>query len=278
MCYIPFMIKQALRPSSSALDAIWLRLREEATAAAAREPGIANYIRETVTSAAGFDQALGHVLAGKLADGMLDRKHIYEVFAASRADGLALDEAACRDLAAILERDPAAPDALTPFLFFKGFHALQTYRLAHWLWQKDRKMMALALQSKGSSIFAVDIHPAARIGAGILLDHATSVVIGETAVVEDDVSMLHDVTLGGTGKHAGDRHPKVRTGVLIGAGAKILGNIEIGTGALVAAGSVVLKDVPPHTTVAGVPAKVVGAAGPSPARDMDQALDYGASI
>ena len=160
-----------------------------------------------------------------------------------------------------------------PFLFFKGFHALQAYRLAHWLWNEKRRHLALYLQTRVSDLFAVDIHPAARIGSGIMMDHATGIVIGETAVVEDNVSMLHAVTLGGTGKEAGDRHPKIRTGVLIGAGAKILGNIEIGKGARVAAGSVVLQNVPPCKTVAGVPAKVIGDSGcAEPAREMDQML------
>jgi serine O-acetyltransferase len=158
-------------------------------------------------------------------------------------------------------------------LYFKGFHAIQTHRLAHWLWEKGRKDFALYLQSRSSAVFQTDINPAAHIGRGIFLDHATGLVVGETAVVEDDVSMLQDVTLGGTGKEDGDRHPKIRRGVLIGAGAKILGNIEVGECARIAAGSVVLKSVPPHMTVAGVPARVVGEAGcAEPARAMDQML------
>jgi serine O-acetyltransferase len=181
---------------------------------------------------------------------------------------------AVRDLVAMFERDPACFSLLEPLLFFKGFLALSTYRVAHQLWQDGRRWLALYLQSVASEAFAVDIHPAARIGCGILLDHATSFVVGETAIIEDDVSILHEVTLGGTGKECGDRHPIIRSGVLLGAGAKILGRVEIGTGAKVGAGSVVLNDVPPHTTVAGVPAVVVGQPGEeNPAIEMNQKLD-----
>jgi serine O-acetyltransferase len=178
-----------------------------------------------------------------------------------------------RDLEAVLERDPASHGVSEPFLHYKGFHALQAYRVAHWLWENGRHALACYLQNRISEVFAVDIHPAARIGKGILIDHATSVVIGETAVVEDDVSMLHEVTLGGTGKTTGDRHPKVHRGVLIGAGAKILGNVHVGEGSKVAAGSVVLTDVPPHTTVAGIPAVVIGKPSTAePSLEMDHRI------
>ena len=177
------------------------------------------------------------------------------------------------DIQAYYDRDPACDRFIMPVLYFKGFHAIQTHRLAHWLWNQGRKDFALYLQSRSSSVFQTDINPAARIGKGIFIDHATGLVVGETAVIEDDVSILHGVTLGGTGKAGGDRHPKIRYGVLIGAGAKILGNIEIGYCSRIAAGSVVLKAVPPKTTVAGVPAKVVGEAGCSePSRIMDQVI------
>jgi len=184
-----------------------------------------------------------------------------------------IGEAIRADLRAVRERDPASTSFSHPFLYFKGFQALQSYRVAHWLWTEDRHSLALFLQNRISQVFAVDIHPAARIGHGILIDHGTGVVIGETAVVENDVSMLHDVTLGGTGKETGDRHPKVREGVLIGAGAKILGNVEIGNCSRIAAGSVVTHPVPANSTVAGNPARVVGHAGcAEPARTMDQTL------
>jgi serine O-acetyltransferase len=177
------------------------------------------------------------------------------------------------DLAAVADRDPACTRIIEPLLYFKGFHALQTQRFSHRLWKTGNRDFALYLQSQASRVFGVDIHPAAKIGSGIMLDHATGIVIGETAEVGDMSSLLHGVTLGGSGKEGGDRHPKVGRHVMIGAGAKILGNIEIGHCARVAAGSVVLKDVPPNTTVAGVPAKVVGKAGcPDPARSMNQML------
>ncbi len=180
---------------------------------------------------------------------------------------------AAADLVSVTKRDPAATDPLYPFLYFKGFQALQVHRAAHWFWQNGQKDTAVFLQNRSSVLYAVDIHPAAKIGKGIMLDHAHSIVIGETAVVEDNVSMLHEVTLGGTGKERGDRHPKIRKGVMIGAGAKILGNVEIGEGASIAAGSVVLHPVPPHTTVAGVPAKIVGKPKTdTPAADMDQSI------
>ena len=177
------------------------------------------------------------------------------------------------DLKAIEERDSACDDLMSPFLFFKGFHALQAYRVANCLYKRGRKTLALYFQSQIAAIFGVDIHPAATIGKGILLDHATGIVIGETAVVEDDVSIMQSVTLGGTGKNAGDRHPKVRRGVLLSAGAKVLGNIEIGEGAKVGAGSVVLRSVAPHTTVVGVPSHVVGTTNSEvPAHNMDHRI------
>jgi serine O-acetyltransferase len=175
----------------------------------------------------------------------------------------------------VCDRDAACNKYSTPLLYFKGYQAIQAYRVAHYYWKRDRHDLALFLQSRISEVFGVDIHPAARIGRGILLDHATSVVIGETAVVEDNVSMLHEVTLGGTGKETGDRHPKVRQGVLIAAGAKILGNVEIGEGAKVGCGAVVLENVAPHTTVVGVPARPVGITlSHSPALDMDHRIYY----
>ena len=178
------------------------------------------------------------------------------------------------DILATYARDPACPDLSTPFLFFKGFHALQAHRVAHWLWIQGRTTLAAFFQNQIGAGLGVDFHPAARVGAGIMLDHATGIVVGETAVIEDDVSILHSVTLGGSGKESGDRHPKIRRGVLLAAGCKVIGNIEVGVGAKVGAGSVVLHDVPAHTTVAGVPAVVVGRPTASaPALDMDQSLE-----
>jgi serine O-acetyltransferase len=183
--------------------------------------------------------------------------------------------AAERDMQAVLDRDPATRSTLQPFLFFKGFLALQTHRVGHWLWGQGRETLAFFLQSRTSELYAVDIHPAAPFGSGVFIDHATGIVIGETARVGDDVSMLHGVTLGGTGKVFTDRHPKIERGVLLGAGAKVLGAITVGEEARVGSGSVVLTDVPPRCSVAGVPARPVGGACAEPSKTMDQTFDTG---
>ncbi len=239
-------------------DRIWTQLYQEANEEAAKEPILASYLHAIVLNHNTLEDALAFHLAGKLSgpslQPMLMREVIDEAFLKRPEIGIEFRE----DLKAILERDAAAQKYVEPFLHYKGFLALQSYRIAHWLWISDRKGLAFHLQNRISELFGVDIHPAATIGKGLLIDHATSVVIGETAVIEDDVSILHEVTLGGTGNMTGDRHPKVRKGVLIGAGAKILGNVEIGEFSKIAAGSVVLTDLPPHCTAAGVPAKIVG--------------------
>jgi serine O-acetyltransferase len=218
--------------------------------------------------------ALGARLARRLAREDMPRTSLEPLLTGVFEDNPQIVHAAVRDLKAMFERDPACFSLLEPLLFFKGFLALTTYRVSHQLWKDDRRWLALYFQSVASEAFAVDIHPAAQIGCGILLDHATSFVVGETAIIEDDVSILHEVTLGGTGKDCGNRHPIIRSGVLIGAGAKILGRVEIGTGAKIGAGSVVLNDVAPHHTVAGVPAVVVGMSSEAnPASEMNQRLD-----
>jgi serine O-acetyltransferase len=215
-----------------------------------------------------------HRIARRLDHADVSGELIRQAYADALEDDKAIGQAFRADIVATIDRDPAAHRYFEPVLYFKGFHAIQTHRLAHWLWTRNRKDLAYYLQSRSSAAFQTDIHPAARIGRGIFLDHATGLVVGETAVIEDDVSMLHGVTLGGTGKEDGDRHPKIRHGVMLGVGAKILGNIEVGYCARVAAGSVVLHPVPPQKTVAGVPAKVVGEAGcPEPARFMDQIFE-----
>jgi serine O-acetyltransferase len=259
----------------STLDPIWLAIRAEARSEVEREPVLASFLHATILKHPRLEDALSFHLAGKLATDtlspMLVRELIDETFAASPEIGRAIRD----DLQAVRERDPASRGYSAPFLYFKGFHALQAYRVAHWLWRHERRLLAVHLQNRISEVFGVDIHPAARIGNGVMIDHGTSVVIGETAVVEDNVSMLHEVTLGGTGKETGDRHPKIRRGVLIGTGAKVLGNIEIGAGAKIGAGSVVLDAVPPHHTVAGVPAKIVGRSTvDEPAREMDQQFPH----
>ncbi|NJC87497.1 MAG: serine O-acetyltransferase [Desulfuromonas sp.] len=255
-------------------DPVWARLRREAEKAACAEPLLAGYLHDNILRHQCLKAAVSYFLASKLASPFLGPVSLRDVFYESLAASADLLDAVRRDLSAVVERDPAARSLVQPFLYFKGFHALQAYRIAHFLWTQERQPLALYLQNRISEAFDVDIHPAASIGKGILIDHGTSVVIGETAVVGDDVSMLHEVTLGGTGKEVGDRHPKVGKGVLIGAGAKILGNIKIGEGAKIAAGSVVLKEVPPHTTVAGVPAKVVGKPkSDEPGLQMDQDVE-----
>ncbi len=239
-------------------DPLWQAIREEVAEAVRGEPLLASFLHVTILNHRTLEAALAFQLAGKLGSPVIQAMIIRELFEEAMAADPGIGEAVRADIQAVRDRDPAATHYSRSFLYFKGFHALQAQRIAHWLWRQGREDLALYLQSRCSEVFGVDIHPAARIGRGIMIDHATSVVIGETAVVEDNVSILHEVTLGGTGKQTGDRHPKVRHGVLIGAGAKILGNVEIGAGAKIGAGSVVLEDVPAHCTVAGVPAVVVG--------------------
>ena len=251
---------------------LWPIMRREARLKAGEEPILGSYFHATVLNHHSFGAALSFRLASKLDNPMLPTMLIRDVIQeAIEADANIL-QAAATDMLATFSRDPACEDLLTPFLFFKGFHALQAHRIAHWLWEQKRKTLAQFFQNQISVTLGVDIHPAARFGAGIMLDHATGLVAGETAVVEDDVSILHSVTLGGTGKETGDRHPKIRRGVLLAAGCKVIGNVEVGAGAKVGAGSVVLQDVPSQVTVAGIPAKIVGATKGLPAHAMDQQL------
>jgi serine O-acetyltransferase len=258
------------------MTTIWDELRDECRQKAEAEPILASYLHLTVLNHRRLEDALSFHLASKLATPNLPAMSIREFMSEAFDKSEQIQQAIRMDLEAVVRRDPASRGISEPFLHYKGFHALESYRVGHWLWEQNRQSLACYLQNRISEVFAVDIHPAARIGKGILIDHATSVVIGETAVVDDDVSMLHEVTLGGTGKETGDRHPKVRRGVLIGAGAKILGNVVIGEGSKVAAGSVVLADVPPHTTVAGVPAVIIGRpAAEQPSLEMDQGINGG---
>ena len=271
------VLKDAGEPSLDAIKNpgdLWPVMCSEARAKALEEPILGSYFHATILSHDNFGAALSFRLASKLDNPMLPTMLIRDVIQqATNADSGIL-QAAEIDVLATYARDPACEDLSSPFLFFKGFHALQSYRVAHWLWHQGRRTLARFFQNQISVTLGVDIHPAARIGSGIMLDHATGVVVGETTVIEDDVSILHSVTLGGTGKQSGDRHPKIRRGVLLAAGCKVIGNIEVGEGAKVGAGSVVLEDVPPHVTVAGVPAKIVGhPEGALPAHAMDQSLD-----
>jgi serine O-acetyltransferase len=252
---------------------LWPIMREEAQHKATEEPILGSYFHATILNHKNLGDALSFRLASKLDNPMLPTMLIRDVIAEAMTQDKQLLTAAEIDILAIFTRDPACDDLSTAFLFFKGFHALQAHRVAHWLWQHDRQTLARFFQNQISVTLGVDIHPAARIGSGIMLDHATGIVIGETAVIEDDVSILHSVTLGGTGNEIGDRHPKIRKGVLLAAGCKVIGNIEVGTNAKVGAGSVVLEDVPANVTVAGVPAKIVGHLhNQIPAHDMDQNL------
>ncbi len=254
--------------------ALWAELRREAGRVVEEEACLRHLVDDVILSRGSLAAALAARLARRLSREDMPREQLEEMFDAVLGGQPIVVAAAARDLMAIFDRDPACRSLLEPLLFSKGFLALTTYRVSHQFWNEGRRWLALYLQSVASEVFAVDIHPAARIGCGILLDHATSFVVGETAIIEDEVSILHEVTLGGTGKESGQRHPIVRKGVLLGAGAKILGRVEIGTGAKVGAGSVVLSDVPSHTTVAGVPAIVVGScASDTPAIDMDQRLN-----
>ena len=254
-------------------DPLFARIRIEAEEAARNDPAITSFLITAILNHDTLESAVIHRVAERLdhvdAPSTLIRQTYEEVVARDSSIG----DAFRADIIAVADRDPACLRLMEPLLYFKGFHALQAYRLAHALLRAGRRDFALYLQSRVSAAFGVDINPAARIGKGVFLDHATSLVVGETTVIEDDVSILQGVTLGGTGKETGDRHPKIRHGVLLGAGAKVLGNIEVGHCSRVAAGSVVLAPVPHNKTVAGVPARIVGEAGcAEPARDMNQIL------
>lgn len=264
-----------IRPTETVkmMDPIWDSLREEARVAAVEDPLLAAFLYSTVINQRSLEEAVIYRICERLDHPDLQANLLHQTFVEMMEDWPEWGSILRVDIQAIYDRDPACTRFVEAILYFKGFHALQTHRLAHWLLERGRRDYALYLQSRSSSVFQTDINPAARIGKGIFLDHATGLVVGETAVIGDNVSILHGVTLGGTGKEGSDRHPKIGNGVLIGAGAKILGNIHIGYCSRIAAGSVVLKPVPPKTTVAGVPARVVGEAGCSePSRSMDQIL------
>ncbi|MFN0022719.1 MAG: serine O-acetyltransferase [Parvularculaceae bacterium] len=256
-----------------AVNQTWPRMRSEASGMAAREPALGSFLHANILNHQTFEDALSYRLAHKVADADMNAMLWREIFLDAYRDEPAIVSAGVADILAVYERDPACNDYVQPFLYFKGYLSLQAQRVANWLWRHDRRPLALYLQSRMSELFQVDIHPATKIGKGVFIDHATGVVIGETAVIEDDVSILQNVTLGGTGKEVGDRHPKIRRGALISVGAKVLGNIEIGENAKVAAGSVVLHAVKAGCTVAGVPAKPVGDCAATPAKSMDQSFD-----
>ncbi|XP_051136096.1 serine acetyltransferase 1, chloroplastic-like [Andrographis paniculata] len=241
-------------------DDIWAQMKEEARADVEQEPILSNYYFSSILSHNSLQSALANYLSVKLSDSSLTSTTLYDLFLGVLlgGDGEEIIRAVGDDLRAVRERDPACISYVHCFLNFKGFLACQAHRIAHNLWTNGRKILALMIQNRVSEVFAVDIHPGAKIGRGILLDHATGVVVGETAVIGDNVSILHNVTLGGTGKVSGDRHPKIGDGVLIGAGTCVLGNVRIEDGAKIGAGSVVLKQVPARTTAVGNPARLMG--------------------
>lgn len=255
--------------------ALWALIQEEARVEAEHEPFLASFFHATIIGHRDLASALSYLLAGKLADEVVPAVTLRELIEQSFESDPRIITSVCHDLSAVCTRDPAIDKLSTVLLYLKGFHAIQAHRVANWMWTQGRRSMARYIQSRVSSTLQVDIHPAATIGMGVMFDHATGIVVGETCVIENDVSILQNVTLGGTGKECGDRHPKIREGVLLAAGAKIFGNIEVGAGAKVGGGSVVLEDVPPHTTVVGVPAKVVGRPEcDKPALDMDQNIPH----
>ena len=259
------------RVNITPVDPVWDRISQEAHEAVRDEPLIGGLVHACILHHKTLEKALSYRIAAKLSSNEMSMVILREIADQAYAEAPELIEAARADLVAVYERDPACHRLLQPILYFKGYQAMQAYRIGHWLWKNGQHDLAYFLQMRVSEIFGIDIHPNARIGKGIMIDHAHSIVIGETAVVGDNVSMLHSVTLGGTGKEEEDRHPKIADGVMIGAGAKVLGNIKVGHCSRIAAGSVVLKDVPPCSTVAGVPAKIVGEAGcDHPSIEMDQ--------
>lgn len=258
----------------ASIDPVWARVRREAAEMVQAEPLMGGLVHSSLLHHPSLERALAYRFSLKLASGEMSEQILREIADEAYASEPDLGQAARADLTAVFDRDPACLRFIQPLLFFKGFQAVQAYRIGHWLWKTGRRDLSYFVQMRVSEVFGVDIHPAAKIGRGIMIDHAHSIVVGETAVVGDNVSMLHSVTLGGTGKEDGDRHPKIGNGVMIGAGAKILGNIHIGHCSRVAAGSVVLADVPHNTTVAGVPARVVGEAGCAhPSVTMDQLIN-----
>ena len=251
---------------------MWQTIRSEASHAAAEEPMLASFLHLTVLRHDSLAHVLAFHLSSKLASSTMDARALYETFLHILANHSEIVAATVADIAACYDRDPACDQYSLPLLYFKGFHAIQSHRINHCLWLNGRKTLAYFLQNRASEVFGVDVHPAARFGHGIMFDHGTGIVIGETAVLGNDISLLHGVTLGGSGKECGDRHPKISDGVMIGANASVLGNIRIGRCAKIGAGSVVVRDVEPQTTVVGVPAKVVGLSRNIPADDMDQSL------
>lgn len=269
------MVRSSDQPArlAGSCDPVWTAIRDDAESVVQRDPAMGSFLYTTILNHGTLEAAVSQRIADRLDHPSMDGDLIRQAYADAYEDEPQLKDILRADIGAVIDRDPVCDRMIEPILYFKGFHAIQAHRLANWLWRQGRKDFALYIQSRVSEVFQVDIHPVVPMGKGVFIDHGSGIVVGSTAIIEDDVSILQNVTLGGTGKTGGDRHPKIRRGVLIGAGAKILGNIEIGSCSRVAAGSVVLKPVPSETTVAGVPARVVGQAGCSePSRSMNQML------
>lgn len=260
--------------SQSESDNLWNTIRAETELAVRNEPMLASFLHLTVLRHKNLARMLAFHLSSKLSSAVMDARALFEVYLEALHEDLAIIHAAQADIVAYYERDPACEAYSLPLLYFKGFHAIQAHRINHWLWRQGRRTMAYFLQNRASEVFGVDIHPAARMGHGIMIDHGTGVVIGETAVLGNDISILHGVTLGGSGKESGDRHPKINDGVMIGANASVLGNITVHQCAKIGAGSVVVSDVPAHSTVVGIPARIISHASSaqSPASEMDQRI------
>eukprot|EP00879_Flechtneria_rotunda_P003074 GHRR01003294.1.p1 GENE.GHRR01003294.1~~GHRR01003294.1.p1 ORF type:complete len:377 (+),score=96.05 GHRR01003294.1:359-1489(+) len=264
-----------LMPHHLSKEQLWQRIRHEAKADADAEPTLASFLYSSILGHSSFEKSLNFILANKLASPTLYSTQLVKIIEDCYYEDRAIVDAAMADMQAVLDRDPACDKYTQCLLYFKGYQAIQCQRIAHHLWGKGRKMLAVALQSRISEAFHVDIHPAATFGRGILLDHATGVVVGETAVVGDNVSMLHHVTLGGSGTGKGIRHPTIGHGVLLGAGVSVLGNVTVGCGAKVGAGSVVVSDLPCHSVAVGVPARIVKqTARAEPCQTMDQIEDF----
>lgn len=255
-------------------DPLWDEICSQARRAVTQEPVMVDFFNTAILNHASLEQALCFNLSQQMGSAVVSAEVVSDVIAEALQQDASIGQRIRQDINACYDRDPACETHFMPILYFKGFQALQLQRVAHWLWSRGRNILALFFQSQISEVFAVDIHPGAKLGSGIMIDHATGLVIGETAVVGDNVSILHSVTLGGSGCASGSRHPTIGNGVLISAGAKILGNIRVGDGVKVGAGSLVLESVPEHVTVAGVPAKIVGTPGEAePALEMDQNIN-----
>jgi len=253
---------------------VWLLIIEEAKLSIAKEPLLSEFYQRTILDHSDLNSSLSYNLANQLSGSAIPPATVEKLILDVLKADPGITDSVSLDIIASFERDPACDKHLTPLLYFKGFQAMQLHRISHWYWCNGRAALALFLQSQVAEVFAVDIHPGARMGSGIMIDHATGLVVGETAIVGDNASILHSVTLGGSGRGEGGRHPEVGSGVMISAGAKIIGNIKIGDGVKVGAGSLVIESIPPHVTVVGVPAKIIGAPlEGTPSFDMNQNLD-----